>query len=524
MRRIVCVWLPDWSVDVIRRHKRLPDATIVLLVAGGLEDEVSQCCENARRLGITPGISIAHARSLVGDGGHRYVVEVWDQAQDDIALIGLARWAKRYSPRVAVDQGASWGEGLILDVTGCTHLFGGASAMVVDIATALERFGLRALVGCAGTIGCAWAAARCDLQQCVESGDERSFLGECPVECLRLEPSCVESLHEVGLYEVGRLWNIPRAELAGRFGLNIVRRLDQALGVVDEVVSYLDEETLPCISHRFSSPVACLEVIGCVVRDLCQELSCVLRARDRGVVRLLLLCIGAENLECRRELCVSQPVCDGEHWWLLLRLELEKLQSDGVGGFSGGSFGGFEEIVLEVLSWESMVYEQGMLLETEVLAGVSDIGGKLFVGEVGLLVDRLRSRVGDDCVWSMKSVATHLPEDVSWFDSAGSIDIEDGAAGVGLFRPSVVLTSPELLEVLEFSDGGIPCHWRWRGVEGRCVLSDGPEVISGPWWRDCDDQRGRFYFRVQEASGCWLWMFWSRLSGCDLWYVHGWWA
>ena len=129
----------------------------------------------------------------------------------------------------------------------------------------------------------------------------------------------------------------------------------------------------------------------------------------------------------------------------------------------------------------------------------------------------------------MKSVATHLPENVSWFDASGSVDVEDDIFDNKLFRPSLMLESPELLEVLKFSDGGVPQHWRWRGIETKCILSDGPEVISEAWWQGFGNPRGRFYFRVQDASGCWLWIFWTQTNGSNLiedglWYLHGWWA
>ena len=372
MKRMVCVWLPDWSVDVMRRRKRLSNETIVLLVIAGLEDEVVRCCQKACQLGIVPGMSVSHARTLIGDRDKELFVNTLDERQDALAMVRLARWAKRYSPRVMIDQSPSCGEGLILDVTGCTHLFGGMSVMVEQIATSLERFCVRSFVGCAGTIGCAWAASRYKGGQCVEPGGERSFLSSCPVTSLRLDLTCVASLHEVGLYDIGMLWGIPKAELADRFGLTLVRRLDQALGIGAEVVTWLDDDALPYVSQRFSGPVSSLETMSCVVHNLCKELSCVLHERSRGAVRLLLLCLGSDELEIRRELCVSQPVCDGEHWWSLLRLELEALEFFYKENNFGGGSGGVEEIIIQVLSWELMAYEQGAFLEKKSLVGGAD--------------------------------------------------------------------------------------------------------------------------------------------------------
>ncbi len=68
----------------------------------------------------------------------------------------IADWCDRYTPLVGIDAPA----GIMLDVAGCTHLFGGEAAFARDIVTRLAAQGLRARVGIADTPGCAWAVAR----------------------------------------------------------------------------------------------------------------------------------------------------------------------------------------------------------------------------------------------------------------------------------------------------------------------------------------------------------------------------
>ena len=71
-------------------------------------------------------------------------------------LEGLADWCDRYTPLVALDGS----DGLLLDVTGCTHLFGGEQAMASDLVSRLYGFGFSVRIGLAATPGAAWAAAR----------------------------------------------------------------------------------------------------------------------------------------------------------------------------------------------------------------------------------------------------------------------------------------------------------------------------------------------------------------------------
>src|SRR3546814_1028790 len=67
-------------------------------------------------------------------------------------------WCARYTPWAAPDTGAAgdWdgpGGGLLLDVSGCCHLFGGERALLEDLQARLTRFGYTARAALADTVG-----------------------------------------------------------------------------------------------------------------------------------------------------------------------------------------------------------------------------------------------------------------------------------------------------------------------------------------------------------------------------------
>ena len=68
-------------------------------------------------------------------------------------LKGIAEWCIRYTPVVAVDMP----DGLILDITGCTHLWGGERQYLTGILTRISKFGYHVRGSIADTIGAAWA-------------------------------------------------------------------------------------------------------------------------------------------------------------------------------------------------------------------------------------------------------------------------------------------------------------------------------------------------------------------------------
>ena len=123
----------------------------------------------AARLGLTVGTALADARA------RHPALEVAssDPAADQGLLEAIADWCDRYTPLVGIDAPA----GVMLDVAGCTHLFGGETALARDIVTRLAAQGLRARVGIADTPGCAWAVARYGVQVIQSRADLASVSG-----------------------------------------------------------------------------------------------------------------------------------------------------------------------------------------------------------------------------------------------------------------------------------------------------------------------------------------------------------
>ena len=172
--------------------------------------------------------------------------------------------------------------GLIIDLTGCAHLFGGEEALLAQVEQDCADLGLTMQAGIADTVGAAWALARFagraadnprsgdDIAQEARAtrsraakrrhwerggtppqlgapgnrqhhiaapGQTRQAIAPLPLAALRIAEDDVAALARLGLRQVGDLIGMPRAALARRFGQPVMRRLDQALGVEPEPVS-----------------------------------------------------------------------------------------------------------------------------------------------------------------------------------------------------------------------------------------------------------------------------------------------
>ena len=101
----------------------------------------------AARLGLAIGVPLANARAICPD----IAVYDADDVADTATLNAVADWCDRFTPLVALDPP----HGLLLDISGCAHLFGGEAAMLDTICHALMRQGFAVSAAIAGTAVCA---------------------------------------------------------------------------------------------------------------------------------------------------------------------------------------------------------------------------------------------------------------------------------------------------------------------------------------------------------------------------------
>ena len=124
----------------------------MLVQAGAHGLRVWACSGAALRCGLKPGERLADARARIPN----LLARRHEPDRDAAVLLKLVRWSERWSPFIAPDPP----DGLMLDVSGIAHLFGGESALLADMAAKFRRLGFTAKLALAGTPAAAWALAR----------------------------------------------------------------------------------------------------------------------------------------------------------------------------------------------------------------------------------------------------------------------------------------------------------------------------------------------------------------------------
>jgi len=505
--RFLSLSLPGFAIDRIRgpgaERKRRASSPLLLVATTRGSRWVAAASPGAARLGVRAGMSLAHARALIGD--RELALEPFDPDGDRRALEELGAWAMRFSPLVAADPP----DGLLIDVAGNERLFGSEEKLVDLVLDAFGARGFRARAAVADTIGCAWAVARFGASDRarVAPGGEVDALGPLPTSALRLEPHTVDALGEVGIERIAHLFELSRDALPARFGDELLLRLDQALGNAFEVMDPLRPVLPPRAVRVFEAPVDAGRVRA-AVRELLERLTEELRARGEGARRLELEQVCAQAPPVRVEIVLHGPSGDADHLGSLLEPRLERAHL----GF------GVERIVLAAPATAPTPLRQ-----TSAWSEAARASSARHDRALNELLDTLIDRLGRDRVLGVEPVESHVPELA--FRVRPCLDPPAGpAAGrvTPVPRPSHLFASPDPV-VVDAQEGDRPVRFRWRGETWHVARCFGPERIEAPWWtagRNGWARGARDYFRIEDRSGRWLWM--GRHAD-GRWFVHGEW-
>ena len=479
----------------------------------------------AAGLGLAPGMSLADARAMVP----RLAVAEADPQADRRLLERIADWCDRYTPLVALDPP----DGLLLDITGCTHLFGGEAVLCADIEERIGRGGLAVRAAIAGTCRAAAALARHGGRKIVAPGGEKAALAPLPVAALRPGDAIVRDLDRLGLKTVGQIAAAPRAPLARRFGRRLLAALDQALG--NAVMPLVPRRPPPplVVERRLAEPVVREDDIRELVAMMAKGLVGDLRARGRGARQLRLTLFGVDGRLVTTRIGTSRPLAVTAAIVELFDTRLSRLsrlhEADDAGF-------GYDLLRLGVERSEEIAPVQ-QELASPVVAGKGMAGEGADVEQrIASLIDRLGARFGAARLRFVTACDSHWPERAERFlpmverEGFGGIGKEaDGAsswAGYGgLPRPLRLFARPEPIAVIAEVPDGPPRGFRWRNVFHDIARSEGPERIAAEWWHAPTALPTRDYYRVEDAGGRRFWVFRNGLYGCESrapdWYLHG---
>ncbi len=530
------------------RGEREGKALALSRPVAGKGSKIVACCAKAWRDGVRPGMPQAEALALLPS----LRVEPEDLDADRAELLRWAAWAERFSPIVGIEEALEPAT-LFLDVTGGASCFGGEEALVHKVceAFAAEKWDVR--VALADTIGAGWAlthrtplpspsvlrgrgvggegaaanplkvqdSARdskppspqpsppgvpwgegedrgISLQAAIIApGEHPRHLASLPVALLRLGAAAVTLLHQLGIDRIETLAALPRAEVAQRFGTEVVRQLDRALGDVAEVIVpyHAQPETVACCAFDFG--IDRHDVVARALDDLLVRLEAILERRGQGA-RLFECVLRQEDGESPRIECqLSRPMRDAKYigQWLRVRFEQVRLTAPVMG------------IELRAVSAETLKPTCPDLFDGEAHDQAEALAH---------LLDQLTTQLGKDAVTTPMFIADPQPEFACRFASALH-QPETPLKGMQANRPLRLYARPIAVDVIAVVPDGKPETLRHAGNVQAVTRCIGPERIETGWWRG--DDIGRDYYIAETADGARWWLF--RRIDTGRWFLHG---
>ena len=535
-RRILSLWFPRLGAERLLRQLSLgsdvPFATVREVSQMQVLGAVNGAAE---REGLHGGQPLRDAHAICGG----LITRLQNAPEEARFLNALARWAGQLSPWVSQEPPNA----LLLDITGCAHLFGGEAAMLAWIEAEAGVFGLSVRCGIAGTVGTAWALARyagvapghdrngdaidqearatrsrAAKRKHWERGGAAPILpatsgtqqkariappGQChqtlaplPVAALRLEEEQIAGLNRLGMRKIGDLLGQPRAPLARRFGKGLLLRLDQAIGATPEPIS--PSATPPKFATRLSlpEPIGLKEDMLAGVDRLLPRLCQLLEDKGQGARIVRLEAHRADGSMGALEVGLARPANQPDRMRHLLEMRLDEIDA----GF------GIDVLRLEATRTEP-IYRRTASGHMEA----AEIGRARLRDDAGLqdLIGRIGGRVGFDAITRRHPISSHIPEKTAqvlaaaWSDPAESWPKPANARPLLMWRPEPVQAADHPQPAAQF---------RWRGRVHNLQEANGPERIAPEWWLDEPDWRSgvRDYWHVVTDRGERLWLYYAH--------------
>ena len=498
-KRFVTIWFRHLKTDwFCRRHPQLRDKPFALALADHGRLVITATNRLADKQNIYPGMVVADARALVP------LLEVFDDDPqiENKLLNALAEWCIRFTNIVAIDPP----DGLILDATGCAHLWGGEKKYIQDIHNRLKEIGYDVRVTMADTAGAAWAIAHYQTNSnIIAPGEHQYTLLHLPVPALRLDIAQADLLIKLGLRQIKHIMNIPRSKLLRRFGPQLIIRLDQAFGIEEEVLYPVHPiepytERLSCLE-----PIVTATGIEIALARLLEMICARLQKENKGLRKAIFTCFRVDGKIEKIEIGTHRATYNSKHLFKLFEIKISNIEPAL----------GIDLFMVEALKTEMLSPKQERIWET--MQGLASEG--LFE-----LMDRLLNRFGDN------HMHRYLPDEHYWPERSyrPAVSLQEKSASPWQLvrpRPLQLLSLPEPVEVTAPVPDYPPMLFRYKGILHTIKKADGPERIEREWWIDQGPHRD--YYSVEDEDGRRYWIFRSGHYENNVppkWFMHGFFA
>jgi protein ImuB len=414
-------------------------------------------------------------------------------------LKDMAQWFLRYAPVIAVHPP----DCIIIEATGCTHLWGGEANYLKHIQQQLNGMGYTIKLAMAGSIGAAWAVAHYDVSPAiVQPGMEAEALASFPPAALRLESQALELLQKLGMVQIRDFMHLPAAALRRRFGTHLIKQIQYAIGSINEPFEAISPK--PEWQERLValSPIVNEKGIAIALQQLLEAICNRLKKNGLGLRKVICTCYKTDRAKQAIEITVRNTCNNAAYLHKLFSYKIASLRPEP----------GIEQFCVTAMDTGICEPLQEALW---VNTGISESAA------VSALLDSMAIRIGAENITRFFPAAHYWPERAILPIKAG--DDRPGLQWVKEHsRPILLLENPISIQVTAPVPDYPPMLFRHQQQVYKIIRADGPERIEQEWWLQQGHHRD--YYHVEVENGNRYWIF--RLGHYDAekkdqWFLHG---
>ncbi len=464
---------------------------------------------SAKNKGLTMGMPLATVQALCQE------VNLLDRdlKRETLTLQTLAYSCYNFTPTVVLCPPAS----LLLEIGGCLKLFKGLQRLLKKVREAITDQGHDYRLGLAATPKAATLLSRTGMNPMAffNSTDGtlnntevfKQYLHAAPLTLLDCSNKLKDKFRATGFYCLGDLLRLSGAALGKRYGEGFLAYLKQLTG------EYTDPQQSFKLPPKFENSlefdygITSTEGLAFPIKRLLITLTGYLHGRQlhcnqiRWNMGLSPTKQGSNN-SSEFILNFSQPHNSLEHFLSMSRLKLDNQVF---------------QTPVESLTLQAEHLYQAQPENTDLFA--SQASGCRLAGypendkHLTMLLDKIRTRLGENSVYGLELADSHIPEQAGQYLPLNSIknnkapilntNIDHDSTSK---RPLWLWQEPSPIQIKNQN-----LYWR-----GKLELFQGPERIEGNWWQQaiCRD-----YFIASHNSGALYWIYRDRLN--DKWFIHG---
>jgi protein ImuB len=416
---------------------------------------------------------------------------------DPVRLVQLATRAQRFTPRVSLAPP----DGLLLEVAGSLHLFGGVAGLRHELTEECLHLQASPVLAFAPTPLAALTAARAGQPLLItDHAQLTGQLAPLPLSSLRWPEETRARLARAGARTIGAVLRLPRAGFARRFGAAQLAMLDALTGRTRDVRATFHAPVRFCRRHELDCELSDHDQLLAALTPLMAALGAFLTARQCGVVEVECRLVHRQLPPTPCVLTLAAPCADAQQLVTLFRERLNALRLPA-------------PVRACELRADQLLPQRP---HGRCLWQPGEHGGE--AGEEGGgLIDRLRARLGPEAVHGLALRAEHRPE-CAWTATtpppvaARRAEVRRTAEALGgaalASRPLWLVPVPQPLAAQD----GLP---RRRGP---LRLMSEPERIETGWWDG--GEVARDYYTAVDLHGVRLWVFRERDEPHG-WFLHG---